>query len=85
MSTATKATPVHSRVRPHLTPAACPGLFGCTLGATDGSSPGDVSLSVDSEVGLAEGSEPEDPEFCTVHGGADPVTLAGVGSNRTQP
>src|SRR5215212_10906987 len=81
----TAAIAVQINVRPQPAPAACPGSAGCSLGATDGSAPGDASLSVASEVGLAEGSEPDDPAFCTVHGGAEPVTPAGVGSKRTQP
>jgi hypothetical protein len=59
----TTAIPVHSSVRCQPAPVVCPGSFGCTLGATDGSAPGEASLSVESDVGLAEGSEPAEPAF----------------------
>jgi hypothetical protein len=61
ITNSTRAMPVEIKVRPQPAPAVCPGSFGCTLGATDWSAPGEVSLSVDSEVGLAEGSESDDP------------------------
>ena len=81
----TRAMLVTIKVRPQRVPAPCPGTFGCSLGPVDGAVPGDTSSAVDSEDGSADGSLPEESAFCTVHDGADPVTLAGVGSNRTQP
>ena len=66
-------------------PVSCPGTFGCSLGTTDGAVPGDTCSAVDSEDGSADGSLPDESAFCTVHDGAAPVTLAGVGSYRTQP
>jgi hypothetical protein len=59
----TTAMAIHSSVRSQLAPVVCPGSFGWTLGATDGSAPGEASLSVEFDVGLAEGSEPAEPSF----------------------
>src|SRR4029453_13643355 len=71
--------------RPQPAPAPCPGTFGFSLGPIDGAVPGDTSSAVGSEDGFADGLLPEESESCTVHDGAAPVTLAGVGSKRTQP
>ena len=54
------------------------------LGSVDGPALADGS-AVASSDGLAVGSSPGFSSGSTVHGGADPVTVAGVGSKRTHP
>src|SRR6476660_5440448 len=65
--------------------APVPLAAGASVGAADGALVDEEAFEVGLTDGDADGSPPEGPSFCTVHGGADPVTEDGVGSKRTQP
>ena len=83
INSSTRPPAATSRVRPQLAVVSAPGVL------SSGSSSGGRAVAdgpVDSSVdGSAVGSSVGSSSGCTDHGGGAPVTLAGVGSKRTQP